>query len=46
MNRLNIPVQYLEHTYTKIYMLFIWNATVTRCPVFLFVKPGNPYPCS
>lgn len=28
------PVQYLGHTYTKNYSLFIWNANLTRYALF------------
>ena len=30
-------MQYLEHTYTKDYVLFIWNSNLPRYPIFLFV---------
>lgn len=32
----------MRHTYTKNYSLCACNSNVTGCPVFLFVKSGNP----
>lgn len=38
----------MGNSYTKNHFLFIWNSNLTRHPLFLFMKPGNPrsFKCS
>lgn len=31
----------MGYTYTKKYLLFIWNSNVTASTVFLYAKSGN-----
>lgn len=31
----------MTYTYTKNYLLFIWNTNLPGCTIFLFAKSGN-----